>query len=95
MDEKGGRLWFIREGDCFMTEAEFLNRFQREPTGAWVCTKAIKIDGPNGPVLIGQGKGFSPGALFMGLDLAKELDRMAAMYRVASKLAGGAFSSAA
>lgn len=78
-----------------MTEAEFLNRFQREPTGAWACTKPIKIDGPNGPVLIGQGESFSPGALFMGLDLAKELDRMAAIYRVASKLTGRAFSSAA
>jgi hypothetical protein len=78
-----------------MTEAEFLNRFQREPTGAWACTRPITIDGPNGPGLIGHGESFSPGALFMGLDLAKELDRMAAMYRVASKLAGGAFSSAA
>ena len=78
-----------------MTEAEFLTRFQREPTGAWAYTKPTKIDGPNGPVLIVQGENFSPGALFMGLDLAKELDRMAPMHRVASKLAGGAFSSAA
>ena len=75
-----------------MTEVEFLNRFQRESSGAWACTKPIKIDGPNGPVLIGQGGSFTPGALFMGLDLAKELDRM---YRVASKLTGRAFSSAA
>ena len=78
-----------------MTEAEFLNRFQRGPTGAWACTKRLKIDGPKGPVLIAQGESFRPGALFMGLDLAKELDRMAAMQRVASKLAGEAFSSAA
>jgi hypothetical protein len=79
-----------------MTEAEFLNRFHREPTGTWACTKPIKIDGPNGQVLIGQGESFGPGVLFMGLDLAKELDRMAAKHRVASKLAGGlGFSSAA
>jgi hypothetical protein len=78
-----------------MTEAEFVSRFQREPTGAWACTNPIKIDGPNGPVLITQGQSFSPGALFMGLDLAKELDRMAAIQRAASKLAGEGFASAA
>ena len=72
-----------------MTEAEFLIRFQRQPTGAWACTKPIQIDGPVGPVLIGHGTSFGPGDLFMGLDLAKELDQMAAKHRVASKLAGG------
>jgi len=79
-----------------MTEAEFLNRFQREATGAWACTKSIKVDGPSGPEFIIQGASFVPGALFMGLDLAKELDRMAAKHRVAAKLAGpGAFSGVA
>jgi hypothetical protein len=34
----------------------------------------MKIDGPSGPFTIGQETRFSPGALFMGLDLAKELD---------------------
>ena len=60
-----------------VTEVEFLNRFQRQPNGAWACTKPIKIDGPNGPIIIGQGASFEPGASFMGLDLAKELDQMA------------------
>ena len=57
-----------------MTELEFLNRFRRQPNGVWACTKPINIRGPDGPVVIGQGASFSPGALFMGLDLAKELD---------------------
>jgi len=39
-----------------MTEGEFLNRFQRQPNGAWACTKPIKVDGPSGPVIIGQGR---------------------------------------
>jgi hypothetical protein len=68
-----------------MTEVEFLNRFQRQPNGAWACTKPIKVDGPSGPIVIGQGASFSPGALFMGLDLAKELDQMAAKHRSAPK----------
>lgn len=78
-----------------MTEAEFVTRFQREPAGSWICTKSIKIEGPNGPLFITPGQSFSPGALFLGLDLAKELDRMAAVQRLTFKLAGGAFASAA
>jgi hypothetical protein len=78
-----------------MTEVEFVSRFQREPTGSWTCTKPIKIDGPNGPLFITQGQSFTPDVLFLGIDLAKELDRMAAIQRAASKLAGNAFASAA
>jgi hypothetical protein len=78
-----------------MTEAEFVIRFRREPTGSWTCINPIKISGPNGPLFITRGQSFSPGALFLGIDLAKELDRMAAIQRAASKLAGEAFASAA
>ena len=65
-----------------MSEAQFLNRFQRQPNGEWACTKPIKIHGPSGPVMIEEGTSFSPGALFLGLDLAMELDQMAAKYRL-------------
>ena len=68
-----------------VTEAEFLNRFQRQPNGVWACTEPIKIDGPNGPIIIGQGASFEPGASFMGLDLAKELDQMATKHRASPK----------
>jgi hypothetical protein len=27
-----------------MTKGEFLNRFQRQPEGAWCCTKPVKVD---------------------------------------------------
>lgn len=78
-----------------MTEVEFVSRFQRELTGSWTCIKPIKIDAPRGPLFINPGHSFSPGALFLGIDLAKELDRMAALQRAASKLTGEAFASAA
>ncbi len=78
-----------------MTESEFVGRFQREPTGSWTCVRPIKIDGPNGPLFITPGQSFGPGALFLGIDLAKELDRMAAIQRAAARLAGQAFASAA
>jgi hypothetical protein len=68
-----------------VTEVEFLTRFQRGPNGVWACTKPIKIEGPNGPIIIGQGASFKPGASFLGLDLAKELDQMAAKHSSNSK----------
>jgi hypothetical protein len=78
-----------------MTEDQFLSRFKHEQSGSWACIKSIKIDGPNGPALISVGQVFSPGSSFFGLDLAKELDCMAAKQRAASKLASGALSKAA
>jgi hypothetical protein len=77
-----------------MTEVEFLNDLSAS-LWAWSCTKPIKIDGPDGPLFITQGQSFSPGASFLGIDLARELDRMAAIQRAASRLAGEAFASAA
>jgi hypothetical protein len=65
-----------------MTEVQFLNRFKRQPNGEWACTKPIRVNGPSGPVMINEGTSFSPGALFLGLDLAKELDQMATKHRL-------------
>jgi hypothetical protein len=73
------------EGDrTMMTEFQFLDRFQRQPDGAWVCTKSIKVNGPGGAIMIDEGTNFCPGALFMGLELARELDQMAAKHRQAA-----------
>jgi hypothetical protein len=68
-----------------MTEVEFLKRFQRQSNGVWACTKPIKIDGPKGPMVISQGASFGPGFLFMGLDIAKELEQMASKHRPGPK----------
>ena len=65
-----------------MTEVEFLKRFQPMPNGDWACANPIRINGPTGPFMIDEGAIFSPGILFMGLDLARELDQMAAKHRV-------------
>ena len=73
-----------------MTELQFLDRFQRQPNGVWACTKPINVKGPRGPVVISQGASFSPGALFMGLDLAKELDQMAAKHGFRSQTSAAA-----
>jgi hypothetical protein len=67
-----------------MTKAQFLNRVVRQPVGAWTCTKPIKIDGPNGSFMIKAGARFGPGALLLGVELDKELDKMAAEQRLDS-----------
>jgi hypothetical protein len=72
------RLFEAIGGTAMMTELEFLNRFRRSPNGVWACTKPINVNGPNGLVVIDQGRRFGPGTLFMGLELARELDQMAA-----------------
>jgi hypothetical protein len=74
----------IEEDRTMMTELQFLERFQRQPDGAWACTKPIKVNGPSGAIMIDEGTNFCPGTLFMGLDLAKELDHMAAKHRQAT-----------
>ena len=72
----------ISEERAMMTEVQFLDRFCRQPNGQWACTKPIKVNGPSGPVMIDEGASFPPGALFLGLDLAKELDQMAEKHRL-------------
>jgi len=74
---------FLRPLDWgrIMTEVDFVNRFRREPAGSWTCKQPIKISGPDGPLFITQGQCFSPGFLFLGIDLARELDRMASIRR--------------
>jgi hypothetical protein len=84
------RLFEVRGGAAMMTELEFLDRFQRQPNGVWACTKPINVKGPRGPVVISQGASFSPGALFMGLGLAKELDQMAMEHGLVPKASAAA-----
>ena len=57
----------IEEERSMMTEVQFLDRFQRKPSGEWACTKPINVNGPRGPVVIPEGTTFVPGALFLGL----------------------------
>jgi hypothetical protein len=42
------------------------------------------LNGRSGPIMISEGTLFSPGALFMELDLARELDQMAAKHHRAA-----------
>ena len=74
-----------------MTELQFLERFQPSRMVRGRVQSPSRSTVLSGPVMIDQGTSFCPGALFMGLDLAKELDQMAAkhhfplLYRLRSR----------
>jgi hypothetical protein len=75
----------MRELNVMMTEVEFLARFQRQEDGSWACTRPIRVDGPSGPIMIEEGASFGSGDFLLGINLAKELDQMAAKQRFLRK----------
>lgn len=62
-----------------MTDAELLSHFQRNPDGSWTTVKPIQLSSPGGGSIgAGPGMTFTRGVLFMGVNLAAELDAAAA-----------------
>jgi hypothetical protein len=59
-----------------MTELDFLKAFRRNPNGSWTPTTTVTI----GSVTMGPGVAFSVGVAFGGVDVAAELNRLAAKY---------------
>jgi hypothetical protein len=56
------------------TLEQLLKAFRRESNGAWVCTKGIDLQGPQGRIQVAAGQRFEPGGLFMYVDVAGWLD---------------------
>jgi hypothetical protein len=53
---------------------DYFNSFRRNELGMWTCVAPITIDHPNGRIQVTPGSTFSPGTVFMGVDLAGWLD---------------------
>jgi len=75
----------MKETKIMMTEVEFLGRFERQDDGNWVCSHPLRVNGPSGPIMIEEGASFGPGDFLLGINLAKELDQMAAKQRFIRK----------
>ena len=60
-----------------MTDKELLSSFRREPNGDWTCIKPVMIDGPARNVAFVPGVTVSHVDIFMGVDLARDLDEAA------------------
>jgi hypothetical protein len=51
-----------------------LDAFKRNSDGSWSCVRAVTLEGPSGRIQVTTGATFSPGNLFMGVDLARYLE---------------------
>jgi hypothetical protein len=51
--------------------------FKRNSDGSWTCVADSTIQGPTGSIDVKPGNTFTPGAKFMGVDLATLLDTLA------------------
>lgn len=61
-----------------MTDQELLSSFRRESNGDWTCIKPVLIDGTVRNVAFVPGVTVSHADIYMGVDMARELDAAAA-----------------
>ena len=52
----------------------FIKHFAREPDGMWTCVSPAELETVRGRVQVTPGTRFSPGTLFMGIDLVGMLE---------------------
>lgn len=60
-----------------MTDEDLLSAFRREANGNWTCIKPVLIDGSVRNVGIMPGTTIFPADMYMGMDLARELEAAA------------------
>ena len=53
----------------------FIKHFHRDPFGAWLCISPATVDLPDGRIQVTPGSRFTPGTMFMNVDLAALLDK--------------------
>lgn len=65
-----------------MSLHDFMQHFVRHADGSWTCTTPCTLDHPNGRIQVTPGAHFTPGTIFMGIELARWLeDQWAAEHR--------------
>ena len=52
----------------------FLRSFARNPDGSWTCVAPATLIHPQGRIQVTEGTCFSPGTVFMGIDIAAWLE---------------------
>ena len=58
--------------------ASFFRSFRRNADGSWTCIAPATLIHPRGRIQVTEGTCFSPGTVFMGVDVAAWLDSQAA-----------------
>ena len=54
--------------------SDFIIYFRREPDGAWKCVSSTEITTVMGRIQIVEGTRFTPGTIFMGVDIVPLLE---------------------
>ena len=62
------------EGSNLAGVQNFIKHFVREHDGAWTCVSPAEIETIKGRVQVTRGARFTPGTLFMGIDLVGMLE---------------------
>ena len=53
---------------------EFIKHFEREPDGAWTCITPAEITTIMGRIKVTPGTRFTPGTVFMAVDIVRLLE---------------------
>jgi hypothetical protein len=54
---------------------DFYRAFIRNRDGSWTCTAPVTLEHPAGRIQVVEGARFYPGSTFMGIDVARWLER--------------------
>ena len=63
-----------------MDSFEIMQRFERQPDGAWKCLAPVTIETAGGPVAVEAGQIFRYGEKVGDVDLAELLERLGAQH---------------
>ena len=53
---------------------DFITHFVREPNGAWLCVSNAEITTVMGRIQVAEGTRFTPGTIFMAVDIVRLLE---------------------
>jgi hypothetical protein len=53
---------------------DFIKNFVREPNGAWACISNTEITTVMGRIQVAEGTRFTPGTIFMAVDIVRLLE---------------------
>lgn len=56
---------------------DFIKHFVREPSGAWTCVSNAEITTVMGRIQVAEGTRFTPGTIFMAVDIVRLLEEEA------------------
>lgn len=55
----------------------FIKHFKRDPDGSWRCISFADLRSGFGRIQVAEGSRFSPGTIFMGVDIVRLLEEAA------------------